>query len=312
MSSDEIVLRIGRGASKWIAGNLELFRMPFPDNDGRLIRSIKPIGELAIMAGIAIDSNSFCILNEDEAQSLIEFCWRETRSGLLLAGLINRHPSCLLFSPLYEVFVRNGFRSSEVDTAIQSALDVPGHCTLEFPAWQTLEVAASLAEMGFNTHWNADELFSQTWLGVTPAGWSIWSGAAYSVTHTVFSMTHFGLYPDRIPMRHRTYLATWLPTWQEQARSELQLDLLAELFMAGSCCDIDCNSSRFALAIQDHQDISGFVEPPERSGISLTVGETDPSRVQFLSSYHTTLVVLMACLMCLRKNASRDTRQRSN
>ncbi|QAU49516.1 hypothetical protein XH91_31925 [Bradyrhizobium guangzhouense] len=288
----------------WIIARKDLFRLAISDDASR-VRLVKPLGELTILAGTAKMLSKQTIIPNALSDQLLQFCWDELNGGDLLAELIRRYPSCLIFVSVYAVLFSNGFFCERLHAAILEKTSVRGYCEIELPAWQQLDVGVALDELGITSPWNVTELYERTWLGQRLEPWSAWPGAAYSVTHTVFSVTRMGRATDKLPEASQEYLRLWMPVWQVFYAQLQQFDLLSELVATAHCAGFQCDDVDFFEILKSHQCKDGHIPSPEGATRSVCIGETAPERIYFLEQYHTSIVALLAMLFELEHGAER-------
>ncbi|MBF0688568.1 MAG: hypothetical protein IR158_12495 [Cellulomonas sp.] len=273
------------GTRRWVDHNLDRFHLPDVASPG-FVHALKPLGELALTAHVAD-------LGSDSA-GWLEWCWQETQEGELLLRVVDEHHA--LVPPvvsLYSVFATHGLRLMALERRLARLMPLRAVVALEVAPWRRIELGRSLAVVGLPSPWDERECLRDTWLGHQPEPWVVDDDAGYSVTHTVFYVTGFGRRPEEMPTHMAEYVRAWLPVWVRVFELRRNLDLVAELLLAGRCLGIDVPGM---TSLHRAQDLEGMVPGPVRPGQS--TASTPAGR--FAQSYHTTLVSLMAAAAGIR------------
>lgn len=281
----------------WIVENRDQFRLP-PIDSPLFPRLLKPLGELALTAGLVRRSCRDTRRISRDAEELLTLCWDELQGGRLLVAAVRDEPALLSLAAIYQPLRDAGLRYAPFERALRTLAEMPSIARLEYPPWRQLELAVALRALGVPSPWDADSAYAGTWLAGRPEPWMLNNEAAYSLTHTVFYRTDFGRFPDLVPVADHDYLVQWLPVWFEYYAEIDDFDIATELIIvARSIGAPDVNGwGRRLLA---HQAENGMVPGPSAGGASLDPTATDPRRTRFLSNYHTTLVAVIAAVLSL-------------
>ena len=270
------------------------------ENDISLVDSLKPLGELALTAFVVQKYATGRSWHRISGQCVdaVDFCWSQLGRGTVLVDVIERYPDLLVLASIYPALTHFGYRCLKFERAVESSTLIRGVYSLEYPAWRALDIDVALRALGMRSPWETASLFEQTWLAKMPEPWSLCESSAYSLTHTVFYMTHFGENKDGIPGPHRDYLTRWVPVWQRYyARCE-NMDLLAEMTMVMRCIDRAEDGVDVAAVFMNAQATDGIIPGPDGAAFRMVAKADSEQRVRFLQNYHTTLVALMASVMC--------------
>jgi hypothetical protein len=302
IATEQDQIEVAKRVLTWLFARTEFFRVTGLSL-ARQLRLIKPLGELAILADLMHRHPNERLVDRSQSSQLLDFCWEELIDSGLLGDLIENLPGGLVLVPLYANFHRNDYRSNRIFKAISDRMNVRGFSAPELPAWQQLDVAIALRDIGIASRWSETDIVRSTWLGQLPEPWSAWQGAAYSITHTVFSLTRLGRYPENLRNPYRAYLSLWLPIWLKFYSSEGQLDLFSELVVAAHCSELRFSEICPFDIIASGQNEDGHIAPPKGASQTLCIGETDSDRIFFLERYHTSLVALLAMVLELKSRA---------
>ena len=281
-----------RGCLGWVCEYRDQFAMP-PPGDPRFLPLLKPLGELSLTADVLARRSQ----DPDCAWEIASWCWQQFDEGRLLELVLLEHPDLVAVAAVYQSFAAFGFRNPRFESRLQRTIRLRGVARLEFPAWRALELAQACLALGLDGPWKADESYAATWLAGLPEPWTICESSAYSLTHTVFYRSAFGLQPDAVPAAHREYLTRWLPVWIRYYAGISNFDLVAELVMVCRCITAE-DEDDYAALLLTAQESDGMVRGPA-GGAALLLDQSDTTalRRRFLDNYHTTLVTLMAAAM---------------
>ncbi|MFM0330108.1 DUF6895 family protein [Paraburkholderia strydomiana] len=263
------------------------------------VARLKPISELALTVWIL----KRCGLQVPFLDSAAEWAWQECEQGRrLVALLLARNdflPCCALYAPLFQL----GYRCEALDIALAMLSRSTMAAALPLQPWSKLAMRYNLWQLGLSRcPGTAKDLYIQA----RPEPWVISGEVAYAITHEVFYLTDFGFRPlqDRDV---RDYLKTWTPYWAKSFAAEGDDDLTAEFAMVSTCLD-DSDAHDVAatllLTVLSHQRADGSMTGPQGAGSFLFADDDSLSRREFLASYHTTLVALMAAALAVRLRRS--------
>jgi hypothetical protein len=247
---------------------------------------------------------------QQRAAQLLDFAWRDLLDGgNVLARLQYDEPHSPVPLEVYAVFHELGHRHPELEAAIGTARRTRTWAALEMFPNRRLGVLNAERKMGLSPSDDFDEALGRSWLGQLPEPWTVQLHIAYDITHSVFHLTNWGEFPERIPPRIAEYLSLYLPAWLDDWADLGHWDLLGELLVVDACLPrptLDAGVwERYAAA----QDGSGAM--PVQGGMptaedaaqgdaaegSAAEGEVpDPERV-FDVVHHPTLVAAFASAM---------------
>jgi hypothetical protein len=274
----------------------------FPDdvlpelND--LVGTYKSLAESSLVATVVLREAVAGATHLGLARELIDFGWRQLRSGNLLYE--RQISNWLITDPLecYAHFACHGHRHRGLEQLVAHQAVVSS--LMELLPNRRLAVANAYRITGIpaDDDWHA--LLRATWLGATPPPWAIDWDTAYSMTHTVFHMTDWGAEPHALPPDIVDYLTTWLPVWTDVWSEVEDWDLVGELLMVDAClpaprCDLT-EWQRFAAA--QHDD--GLMP---RDGNPV---DEDPVQ-RFLNHQHPTTVAVAAGTLVVSRLRGRRT-----
>jgi hypothetical protein len=291
-------IRLATAAWAWTCCHLDDFAVPVDAGDPLLVRQLKPLSELALAAEIALRCSR---LNGDlnpSPEHIAAFCWGELKSGSALAGVLLRYPDLFAAVSTYTSLRRFGYTCADIESVIRHLARTRGVQALEFPPWRELDIVSAAGVLGLEWPTYKGELFNRTWLHAEPEPWLIAESSAYSLTHSVFYMTDFGMMPSGLPQRTRDYLKMWVPVWCELYTTIGNYDLLAEMLMVASCVpDLEEELEEYLIALAGAQRADGSVPGPVAAPAESSLSEKQLKMARFWADYHTTLVSFLAGIM---------------
>jgi hypothetical protein len=294
--------RVGDQALAWLHANREFFQLTDDDRTtGRgLVERLKPIGELAINMRVLAREGVAGSRQHDISVRLLDFAWRDLLDGgNVLAELQAQEPLSPVPLEIYASLHELGHRHPGLETAIDLARTTASWQAIEMLPNRRLGLLNAERKLGLVPSGDLEQALAATWLGRAPEPWTVQLHIAYDVTHTVFHLTDWGAYPDRLPPRIAEYLALYLPAWAADWAELEHWDLLGELLVVDACLPrptLDAGLwERYAAA----QAADGAM-PVQRA---MPTG--DPAAV-FDLVHHPTLVAAFASAMATSRALSSD------
>jgi hypothetical protein len=278
-------------AIKWVNDHREYFSLRHASSQEERIRLFKPLGELALAAWVA---RGVTIRTEgDWSKEILDLCWTEFNNGDDLFHLIVARPDLIVLSTIYATFRVSGYSNYRLDSYLRYLANTANSGAIEFPAWRRLDVAYGFASLGLAPF--PEDASSRIWAAWSPEPWMITEDSAYALTHSVFYITDFGAKPLWLVDDVSAYIRAWLPSWMAIFNPSAHSDLFAELLMVAACIGVP--SLRGCMELVRRQDALGNLPGPAGSAASFRVSSMAPERADFLKTYHTTLVFIMALAM---------------
>lgn len=289
--------RIARGALGWTGDHLSRFRLPedpaAPGHDRGT--TLKPLTELArtSLTVAQVSHGEVSAL----AREFVDFAWRETGRGEVLAELARREPYATYPLETYAVFSQAGLRHAEFEAQLRDTVRTRAWRRGEREATRTLAVLDAERKTGLPPHRPLEEAQAATWLGALCEPWTFTTAAGYAATHCVFHLTDWCTRPEGLPPAVAEHLRLWLPAWLECTVEAGHWDLAGEL-LAVACLlpdGPDTAAAWTALARAQDPD-TGAV--PEHAGPDAEAPNT------FRACYHSTLVTAFAAALTAAATAT--------
>lgn len=289
----------------WLHAHRRWFRLPVgvtaPGVDHNV--TLKPLGELAQLsvsiARVAAPGGRTHRL----ARDLLEFAWRETRQGELLAELAQAEPHATHPLELYAPFAEAGLRNRRFENFARLMVRTRSWAVTEQEPTRVLAVLRAEQRLGLRPPAETDRdtaaATRRTWLGGLPEPWAFEGRSGYALTHHVFHVTAWGSLPSGLPDALADYLTHWLPAWLDSCLEEERWDLAGELLAVCSCLPAPLPADGEWLRYAAAQAPSGaFAETG-----AVPDGET---REAFLACYHPTLVAAFASALTAARTPTPD------
>jgi hypothetical protein len=204
---------------------------------GANMERYKALQETALAASLVLRDGAAGSAECTLARELLDFCWRQLKDGTLFYERLLRHPLATDVLEGYAHFARAGYRHPGVERLIPHFAAMGTAKAVEHVPNRRLAIANALRITGQDHGVKAPDwetLTRATWLGSTPEPWHIDWMTGYTVTHTVFHLTDWGLHPEWLPDDLVSYLVHWLPVWTDIWVESCQWDLVGELLIVGS------------------------------------------------------------------------------
>jgi hypothetical protein len=286
----------------WLQQVQHRFALPADISTDRLRpnEEMKPLGELLLVACIALREASMGPRETQVASALVAFAWSQLRDGEVLYELQRDQPIETYPLETYAWLARSGYRHPRLD-------QLAAHLN-QLRAGRVLEVVPNRALAVFNAECQLDlphrvdpaVLTARTWLGGTPEPWAIDFFTFYAMTHTVFHLTDWGARPDGLPGHLQRYLRAWLPAWLEVYLEAGEWDLVSELLIVSSCLsEPDDNPNAWEVLARAQQP-DGLL--PARPGRV----PTDAGKA-FRDHYHSTVVAAIAGILAVSRHLNAPT-----
>ncbi|UFR00762.1 hypothetical protein KBP30_06045 [Streptomyces sp. Go40/10] len=276
-------------ALSWIESHLSHFgvaRHATDEFDRFLL--LKPLSELALVASL-LARDPGCA---ERCSPLADWIWEEIGSGDDLVRLTCARPELLEVVSLYASLYTMGYRSNRLDAWVSYLSNSALMQGMELPAWRHTALRYNLARLELSPP--PVKPAAGSWLSAMPEPWTFSDATGYPMTHEVFYLTDFGRRPEALTTPGvSAYLAFWLPTWLKCAQEAGNQDLAAELLMVGTCMAEPVGSPGLS-ELRAWQRTDGSFPGPSGAGSGLPCRDGDTARRRFLSTYHTTLVALLA------------------
>ncbi|MFF4607729.1 DUF6895 family protein [Streptomyces sp. NPDC001339] len=299
-ASPALLHGVGDRALTWLDDHREYFRLApddFVDNS-TVVERLKPIGELALNMRVLFREGVAGSRQQARAGQLLDFTWRELLDGgNVLARLQHDEPLSPVPLEVYATFHELGHRHPGLEAAVRTGRRTLTWTALEMVPNRRLGVLNAERKLGLVPSGDFDEAVARTWLGQLPEPWTVQLHIGYDLTHTVFHLTNWGEFPERIPPAVADYLTRYLPAWTDDWADLEHWDLLGELLVVDACLPrptLDAGLwERYAAA----QSPSGAM--PIQRGMP----RGDPARV-FDLVHHPTLVAAFASAMATSRAMS--------
>lgn len=194
----------------------------------------KPLGELALAGSLVLRHGVAGEETRVAAAGLVDFAWQQLHCGDILYERLLRNISLTDPLEIYHHFHRAGYRHLGLDRLLRHVRELRQARAAELAPARALAVCNAERALGLPT-WDRAELTRCCWLGGRPEPWTLTFESAYTVTHTVFHLTDWGLACADLPPDMDEYLRRWLPAWLEVYGEAGQWDLVGELLIADQC-----------------------------------------------------------------------------
>jgi Domain of unknown function (DUF6895) len=282
----------------WVSSRLAQFSIErtrsesFSKND---VARIKPISELALTLWVL----KRCGIGIPVLERIASWVWQECDHGRVLIRLLLARNDFLPCCTLYASLCRLGFRSDVLHTVIMMIARSDMAKVLPLQPWAHFALRYNLWQLGLSRR--PGLAGSGLYVEARPEPWVVSGEIAYAITHEIFYLTDFGFRLFRNECI-RSYLRTWIPYWARIFSNERDYDLTGELAMAWTCVgETPSLSNEHPISsVLSRQRRDGSVPGPKNAGSFLRMDGDSSRRREFLRSYHTTLVALMASAMALR------------
>jgi hypothetical protein len=263
--------------------------------DKRDVAKLKPISELALTLDV-LDRCGICL---PALNNLAEWIWDEIDKGRLLTSLLLARPDFVPCCSLVASMAQLGYRRDALATVLKMVAALDMTSVLPLPPWARLALRYNLGRLGLTQPQSVSDL--QLYVLSRPEPWIMSAEIAYAITHEVFYLTDFGFVSLDAPTI--SYLKCWLPYWARAFLDECNDDVLGEFAMCWTTVAEwpECFTDGPLPTVLSHQRDDGAVPGPPGAGTVLTASDDSPERREFLATYHTTLVAIMACALTLRR-----------
>ncbi|MFD4777136.1 DUF6895 family protein, partial [Streptomyces sp. NPDC058427] len=191
--------------------------------------TLKPLGELAQLCTTIRRSTAPGTPEHGTAGDLITFAWEQVHAGELLLELLRGEPFAAYPYEIYAAFAGYGLRNEGFERLAGTLSATRGWAHTEQQANRELGLINSERRVGAAPHADADAVLGRTWLGGLSEPWMFEGPSGYALTHTVFHITDWCRFPERMPADIDVYLRAWLPPWADGCLESLQWDLTGEL-----------------------------------------------------------------------------------
>jgi hypothetical protein len=283
-------------ALSWVDAKRNHFALPVGVSSDRLRpnEDMKPLGELLLVACIAVREGTMGSRETQVASALIEFAWAQLRDGDVLHELQCDQPIETYPIETYAWLARTGHRHPRLDELAAHLNGLRAGRVLEVVPNRALAVFNAERQLGLPQRENPAVLTARTWLGGTPEPWAIDFFTFYAMTHTVFHLTDWGLRPDGLPAHLQSYLLAWLPAWLEVYLEAGEWDLVCELLIVNLCLTQPDDYPHAWEALARAQQPDGLLPArPQRV-------PTDEAKA-FGDHYHSTVVAAIAGILTVSR-----------
>lgn len=280
----------------WVDAARGRFALPAGISSDRLRpnEDMKPLGELLLVACIALREGSMGSRETQVASALVDFAWAQLRDGDVLHELQRDQPIETYPMETYAWFARTGYRHSRLDELVAHLNRLRAGRVLEVVPNRALAVFNAERQLGLPQRVDPAALTARTWLGGTPEPWAIDFFTFYAMTHTVFHLTDWGARPDGLPAHLQGYVHAWLPAWLEVYLEAGEWDLVSELLIVNLCLtEPDDHSSAWEALARAQQPDGLLPARPQRV-------PTDAVKA-FGDHYHSTVVTAIAGILAVSR-----------
>lgn len=280
----------------WLSLSRDRFALPagVSSNQLRPNEDMKPLGELLLVACIAMREATMGSRETQVARALVEFAWAQVRGGDVLHELQREQPIETYPMETYAWFARAGYRHRQMDELVAHLNHLRAGRVLEVVPNRALAIFNAERQLGLPSRHAPAVLTARTWLGGTPEPWAIDFFTFYSMTHTVFHLTDWGSRPDGLPAHLQGYLHAWLPAWLEVYLEAGEWDLISELLIVNSCLTEPDDYPHAWEALAGAQQPDGLLPArPQRV-------QTDAAKA-FSDHYHATAVTTIAGILAVSR-----------
>jgi len=284
----------------WIRSNRDQFSLALAVDAAHRIELIKPLGELALAAELLTRHAAY----RHVGANLLAWCWAELDEGQGLLDLLSARPDLLVVATILGGFRRRGFRSRPLEGFIRYVAGTRYRAALQLPNWRALDLQHALTRLGVASRGTHSDV-KRTWCSRLPEPWLIDHDSAYAFTHEVFYITDFGRFSGRLPKATREYIRLWLPAWLSIYERKHDLDVYCELLMVAACTTRTWGLRDAFACCTASFDEHGYLPSPEGGGRNLLRRGMSAERKKFLNCYHTTLVGMLAALLCVLQRPNR-------
>ncbi|MGW1244363.1 DUF6895 family protein [Streptomyces bobili] len=297
--------RVEEDALAWLSAHREDFALGADalTPDGAVNGSWKPLGELArVCAAVSRHTPSPDPLHAP-ARDLLDYAWRQTGEGELLALLQRFEPFATYPLEVYAAFASAGLRHAGYEAAAASVARTRGWRLAEQDPTRRLGVLAGERCVGVHRPEDVPRLVRGTWLGGLPEPWTFERFSGYALTHVVFHLTDWGRDPDGVPADLGSYLADWLPAWLDTCLDAGMWDLSCELLAVAASLPEPLGQAAACDAwerIASARHATGAL-PEERPPLEGPCPEPE-----FAHCYHSTLMAAFAAALTIGRLRAAD------
>lgn len=288
---------------RWVQARKERFQLPEdvvgPHTD--LNWTMKPLGELAQLTASICRHSDFGEERRRVAAELLEFAWRETRSGMLLLELFQAEPNSIYPLEIYAAFADMGLRNPRFEEFAEVVVRTRSWRQTEQDPTRRLGLRNAERRSGLRPQSSVATLLRRTWLGGLPEPWTFERGVGYDLTHTIFHLTDWGNAPRLVPSELDIYLQQWLPAWLDTCLDGEQWDLSCELLAVGASLPTPYPSCSHEPAWWRIAQARGADGALREEG---AVAQDPDEATAFARCYHSTLAAAFAAVLTLERHAA--------
>ncbi|MFI0908284.1 DUF6895 family protein [Streptomyces sioyaensis] len=299
-ASPALLHAVGDRALTWLDDHREHFRLTPGDlaDNVAVTERLKPIGELALNMQVLFREGVAGSRQKARAGQLLDFAWRELLDGgNVLARLQHDEPLSPVPVEVYATFHELGHRHPGLEATLEICRRTATWATLEMVPNRRLGVLNAERKLGLPPSSDFDQAMARTWLGQLAEPWTVQLHIAYDLTHTVFHLTNWGEFPERIPPAVADYLTRYLPAWLADWADLEHWDLLGELLVVDACLP------RPALDAELWERYAAAQSPEGAMPIHQQMPQGDAAQV-FDQVHHPTLVAAFASAMATSRAMS--------
>ncbi|WON74462.1 DUF6895 family protein [Nitrosospira sp. Is2] len=281
----------------WVCEHLQQFAInkqsagPFSKED---VARLKPASELALTVWLL----ERCGISLPALKNVSDWVWQQCDNGdKIMHLLLARNdflPCCTLYASMFQL----GYYSANLHAAIRMLSRSNMAAVLPLQPWAYLALQYNLWKLEL-LPWSKINT-RNIYIKARPEPWVISGEIAYTITHEVFYLSDFGFRPMK-NLQMLEYLRTWTPYWTNIFIQDSDDDITGEFAIVSSCIDKEMSYISSLDTVLSHQHSDGSVKGPAGAGGFLYSENDSPTRREFLGTYHTTLVMLMAAALTLRR-----------
>ena len=297
--------KIEARAVRWVAAHLGFFD-PSAAPEGERAFAHKTVVELALLAACRARLDPAPLSGDERA--IVDHVERVARWASYRDLVARDHKNLLLYGLTYGALRVCGRDDPAYRAVVERALAARYPTLHERVPFRQLDLIHFLSLAGFPYAGPpAEEVYRQTLLAGDPSIVDLDDADAYAITHALFYLTDFGLRAPAWPAGSSPAAAAELvEALLRRYRLRGNADLTGELVMSALCLGVrrsaEVDRAWAYLAVEQAAD--GRVPgPPGVIDEAAAERLGGPAYLDWKTSYHTTMVVAMAALMCRRAEA---------
>jgi hypothetical protein len=293
---------LGRRAVAWTARNLAYFD-PEGLSPSERTFARKSLAELALLLVYRVRLDPAPL--EEDYRAVLSHIERVFARRSYREAIARDHRAFLLYAFAYAALKLCGRSTPEYDRLVGQALDSGLPLTIERIPYRQLDLIHFLHLVGEGRRAPSfADVLPLTLLAGVPNSVELKDDDVYAVTHALFYVTDFGLRAAEWPREFDAAdAASLVATLTRRSQSLGNADLTAELIASALCLGVTASPEMDSAwrFLRDAQQPDGRIAGPAGFVDEARAEELGgPAYRDWITSYHTTMVVALAALMSMR------------